>query len=98
MKIRKSESQKNEIELININLAQIKKTINYSNDSTLKLNKLAKKTKKITEIINLEATNLNDTIEVIFKSSEEIEKISTLIEELSFDKEIKFSQVFIPSK
>lgn len=82
--VRKSESQKNEIELININLAQIKKTINYSNDSTLKLNKLAKKTKKITEIINLEATNLNDTIEVIFKSSEEIEKISTLIEELSF--------------
>lgn len=82
--VRKSESQKNEIELININLAQIKRTINYSNDSTLKLNKLAKKTKKITEIINLEATNLNDTIEVIFRSSEEIEKISTLIEELSF--------------
>lgn len=82
--VKKSESQKNEIELININLAQIKRTINYSNDSTLKLNKLAKKTKKITEIINLEATNLNDTIEVIFRSSEEIEKISTLIEELSF--------------
>lgn len=82
--VKKSESQKNEIEMININIAQIKRTINYSNDNTIKLNKLAKKTKKITEIINLEAKNLNDTIEVIFKSSEEIEKISTLIEELSF--------------
>ena len=82
--VRKSDEQKNKIELINSNLSRVKKTINNNNQNTLKLNQLTKKTKKITEIINIEAKNLKDTIETIFQSSEEIEKISTLIEELSF--------------
>lgn len=82
--VKKSDAQHSKIELINSNLSEVKKTISFNNENTLKLNKLAKKTKKITEIISLEAKSLSDTIGVIFKSSEKIEKISTSIEELSF--------------
>ena len=82
--VKKSESQHSKIETINSSLADVKKTINFNNENTLKLNKLTKKTKKITEIISLEAKNLSDTINTIFIGSEEIENISTSIEELSF--------------
>lgn len=80
----KSEEQYLKIESIHDNLIQIKKIVNVNNINTQKLNKLTKKTKKIIEIINIESENLNKTINQIFNSSEQIEKISTSIEELSF--------------
>jgi len=82
--VKKSETQHSKIEIINNSLSDVRKIINFNNENTLNLNKLAKKTKKITEIISLEAKNLSDTINIIFKGSEEIENISTSIEELSF--------------
>lgn len=81
---KKSEEQYLKVESINENLIQIKKIVNFNNINTQKLNKLTKKTKKIIEIINIESENLNKTINQIFNSSEQIEKISTSIEELSF--------------
>lgn len=80
----KSEEQYLKVESIDENLIQIKKIVNFNNINTQKLNKLTKKTKKIIEIINIESDNLNKTINQIFNSSEQIEKISTSIEELSF--------------
>ena len=80
----KSEEQYLKVESIDENLIQMKKIVNYNNINTQKLNKLTKKTKKIIEIINIESDNLNKTINQIFNSSEQIEKISTSIEELSF--------------
>lgn len=80
----KSEEQYLKVESIDENLIQIKKIVNFNNINTQKLNKLTKKTKKIIAIINIESDNLNKTINQIFNSSEQIEKISTSIEELSF--------------
>lgn len=81
---KKSEEQHLKVESINDNLGKIKKIVNFNNENTKRLDKLTKKTKKIIEIINIESENLNKTINQIFNSSEQIEKISTSIEELSF--------------
>lgn len=82
--VKKSEIQNKQLDSINSNLVEMKTVINVNNDNTNKLNKLAKKTKKITEIIAIESENLKNTLDIIFTSSEKIEKISTSIEDLSF--------------
>ena len=82
--IQKSNEQYLKIESMDESLIQIKKNLNLNNTNTQKLDKLAKKIKKTIEIINIEYENLNKTIMQIFNSSEQIEKISTSIEELSF--------------
>lgn len=82
--LRKSKDQHLRVESINDNIVDMRKIIGINNDNTRKLNRLAKKTKNITEIIAVEADNLNKTITSIFDGSEKIEKISESIEELSF--------------
>lgn len=82
--LRKSKDQHLRVESINDNIIDMRKIIGMNNENTLKLNRIVKKTKNVTEIITVEANNLNKTITSIFDGSEKIEKISESIEELSF--------------